>query len=168
MESSIAELIGTVGISTAVVIAVFWYIFTRWFDGKQEEQLRRLNVQLDRFSAIDQDLRKKREETYAEIWKASGALPQWPRVEVTSGELYDLSSQLKKWYFEKGGIYLSDEARKKYTPVQERINSYAQEDGQEVFSGESQAYEEIRKAFSDLRTELTRDLQSRVRHLVQP
>jgi hypothetical protein len=73
---------------------------------------------------IDTDLRTRRIEVYADLWQKTGLLPQWPRNhELTYQELQHLTSDLRAWYFERGGIYLSTSARKAYGDLQESLES---------------------------------------------
>ena len=111
-------------------------------------------------SAVDVELRTQRTRAYAALWSRTGALPQWPRNDdIQYDDLQTLSEDLRDWYFQTGGIYLSTSARGVYGSVQEAIHA--------VLSGRSTGhvadadYEAIRKACSSLRTELTEDLLSR-------
>ena len=125
---------------------------------KRAEEMHK--VALAMASAIDTDLRGRRFTVYAELWKKTGTLPQWPRnPEVTYSDLGELTGHLRDWYFINGGIYLSATARSAYGEVQETIISILDKKQSGLVSDSD--YESIRKKCSSLRTELTRDLLSR-------
>jgi hypothetical protein len=119
---------------------------------------------------VDLDMRKRRLDVYAELWTATALLPKWPRNEnLTFEQLQELQTTLKNWYFNKGGIYLSrstfDHA---YTPLQDKLTDIAKFGlkgpvplAQSLATDQRDAYEEVSSACSNLRTSLTRDVQSR-------
>jgi hypothetical protein len=95
-------------------------------------------------------------------------LPKWPRAtDVTYAKLHTLSEGLRDWYFLEGGIYLSEEARKAYGNVQENVCLTVQgkQDEQDKTISDAE-YDKLVDCCSALRTELTRDLQSRKRAFV--
>jgi hypothetical protein len=125
---------------------------------KRAEELHR--VLLAAATTVDSDLRAHRIEVYSELWKKTGLLPQWPRnQQLTYQQLRQLTTDLRDWYFEHGGMYLSRNARDAYGKVQEAMGSVltAHEDG--VVS--ELDYDAVRTQCSTLRSELTEDLLSR-------
>jgi len=125
---------------------------------KRAEELHKSTLAMA--STVDTDLRGRRITAYAELWKKTGTLPQWPRNrELTYQDLRALTDELRKWYFETGGMYLSTTARKAYGELQESLTSVLakNEDGK-VSDAD---YDSARGRCSALRTELTRDLLSR-------
>ena len=110
---------------------------------------------------IDSDLRKRRIDAYAPLWKATGLLPQWPRAsDVTYAQLQDLSRQLRAWYYEMGGIYLSRSShRDAYSPLQDALKELGQAGKSGVISETD--YNDVRKLCSRLRTALANDIESR-------
>lgn len=109
---------------------------------------------------IDTDLREKRHDVYRELWTMTKIVPKYPapnRLEFAA--LSDFSYTLRDWYFETGGIYMSEAARDRYFEVQEVIQSVQSEKRSPVL--EPAQYDRVREACSKLRTELARDLQSR-------
>ncbi len=89
---------------------------------RRAEELHR--VLLATATTIDSDLRAHRIEVYCELWKKTGLLPQWPRnQQLTYAELRQFTTDLRDWYFERGGMYLSRSAREAYGKVQEALNS---------------------------------------------
>jgi hypothetical protein len=159
----------TGGVAFAVVIAVFFFksVTEKLIEGAEkrfESALRRSESLhqslLSTATTIDTDLRTHRIEVYAELWKRTGSLPKWPRnLDLDYQELQHLTSDLRKWYFERGGMYLSTTARKAYGDVQEAFASVLKEKKGGTVSEDD--YDVIRDQCSALRNELTRDLLSR-------
>jgi hypothetical protein len=110
---------------------------------------------------IDVDLRKRRIEVYAELWKLTALLPMWPKASgVTYEQLMRFSESLRTWYFERGGMYLSRSTHKNaYTPLQEALMELLQAHPSGEISDKH--YECIRKRCSTLRTALAGDIESR-------
>ncbi|WP_299131965.1 hypothetical protein [uncultured Amaricoccus sp.] len=125
---------------------------------RRAEELNRSMLELTQ--AIDIDLRGRRVVVYEELWKLTSLLPLYPRPNpVTLQTLLTFSESLRNWYFDKGGMYLSERARDAYFGVQEEIQRHVVEADERPLS--SDAYEMIRKKCSTLRTELADDLISR-------
>jgi len=127
---------------------------------KRSEELQRSTLALA--TAVDTDLRQRRIDVYADLWKKTGALPRWPRnFELTYQDLLDLTADLRSWFFDTGGMFLSAKAREAYGDVQESLTSVLRDnkDGQ-IKVGESD-YDAILARCSALRAELTHDLLSR-------
>jgi hypothetical protein len=71
---------------------------------------------------VDLDLRKSRIDVYKILWEKTGTLPKWPRnAELTYDNVRRLTKELRDWYFEMGGLYLSRSARVAYGALQEQI-----------------------------------------------
>jgi hypothetical protein len=113
---------------------------------------------------VDEALRDKRLTLYKDLWRKTGLLPKWPRrSDLTYEQLEEFSQELRKWYFDEGGIFLSEKARGTYGKLQDAIGEVltpapkgvvSQRDGKDV-------YEIVRARCSDLRSQLARDLLSR-------
>lgn len=114
---------------------------------------------------IDESLRLARLEVYKLLWKKTELLPKWPRAnDVTYDKLGNLSKEFRDWYFGTGGIYLSKRARKAYEAVQTGLCQLVEANSANAVENISGTeYDLIRDYCSALRTELTRDLQSRKR-----
>lgn len=110
---------------------------------------------------IDLDLRKKRVEAYAPLWRATALLPKWPRAPgLTYEDLYRFSGQLRAWYFEVGGMFLSRSThRDGYGPLQDAIAGLHKQ-GKAGPLDETD-YDAIRDKCSALRTGLANDIESR-------
>ena len=111
-------------------------------------------------SAVDTDLRAKRIPLYAELWEKTGLLPRWPwNTELEYQELQQLTRDFRDWYFKRGGMYLSENARDAYFEVQKCINAILEKNQAGRVSRDD--YEAVREKCSALRTELTGDLLTR-------
>ena len=74
---------------------------------------------LEMRSKIDEALLHKRTELYKVLWDKTKILPKWPREDnVTYEKLICFSTELRKWYFDGGGLYLSRSAQRAYAKVQ--------------------------------------------------
>lgn len=159
----------TGGVAVAIVLAVLFVksLTEKIVDAAQkrfESALKRAEElhksTLAMASTVDTDLRGRRITVYAELWKKTGTLPQWPRNrELVYEDLRALTDELRKWYFATGGMYLSTTARKAYGEVQEALTSVlANKQAGKVSDAD---YDSVRGKCSALRSELTRDLLSR-------
>ena len=110
---------------------------------------------------IDLDLRKRRIEVYAPLWRATSLLPKWPRDEtVTYAQLARLGHELRQWYYEVGGMFLSRTTHDEgYGPLQGAIAAVVEEGRSGPLSAAD--YEAVRKRCSTLRSLLAADLESR-------
>jgi hypothetical protein len=125
-----------------------------------QQALRAFESALQVGSRIDIDLRKRRMGVYKDLWRYTEILPKWPRDPgVTYEALGEFSKTLRTWYFRTGGMYLSKDAQKAYSDVQEKIRGILEE----VQSGpiEDKHYDEVRDACSALRAQMTEDMLSR-------
>ncbi len=111
---------------------------------------------------IDEGLRAKREADYLKLWTLTGLIPKYPRAEdVTHAELDRLSRDMRDWYFDGGGLYLSRQARKAYGDVQDGLQPMIRNAADARIGDEE--YDLLQARCSRLRTELTSDLLSRER-----
>jgi hypothetical protein len=110
----------------------------------------------------DTDLRDKRIPQYLALWKLLEDLAKYARPrQLTFADLQQLSASLRQWYFEQGGLFLSDKSRDAYFALQEEIK--------EVLAGgvppqsevDETTYEALRQKGSTLRTALTQDVGTR-------
>lgn len=120
-------------------------------------------------SEIDLDLRERREKPYRELWDKTRLLPKWPRSDnVTYEKLDQFRKELRDWYFDGGGIYLSADSMDAYRDLQETIRAVIDPDkgktSQAIRPEErirTEDYDAIRDRCSGLRSEMTNDLVSR-------
>lgn len=117
---------------------------------------------------VSEEMRQLRLTSYPALWKLTGDFSRWPRMTNTYVDLDALHGQLRSWYYDVGGLHLSENSRARYGDVQAlmdvhlRVHDHdtttpAQAD--ETVSGG--AYESLMDACSALRLALTEDLESR-------
>ncbi len=159
----------TGGAAIAIVVAVFFLksvadkvalAAVRRFESAlaRTEELHR--ALLATATTIDSDLRAHRIEVYSELWKGTSLLPQWPRnQQLTYPQLQQFRTDLRDWYFERGGMYLSHNAFEAYRNVQEALGAVLAES--KDCPVKDHDYDSVRTQCSKLRSELANDLLSR-------
>jgi hypothetical protein len=109
---------------------------------------------------VDASLIRKRERLYRQLWRMTSVLPRWPSSHAcTYTDITHLDGVLKDWYFDGGGLYLSEQARSAYGVLRASMDALPERLG--VLSDVD--YERLFQAATKLRTELTKDLFSRER-----
>jgi len=124
---------------------------------------------IDARAKVDASLRETRIPVYKELWKKTELLPKWSRSEdITYERLDQFSSELRDWYFNQGGVFLSERARAAYGNLQDTIHFVLPKKEKIVLPKKEKKhnlsiedYEQVRQMCSKLRTELTNDLLSR-------
>lgn len=112
---------------------------------------------------VYEELWKKRFDAYKVVFQISSALPLYPESVILSAEeLKEVSEKLRDWYFDGGGMLLSNVSRDAYFDVQESIKNILKDGKQNEFIS-SVDYDAVRNKFSTLRTEFSNDLMSRKR-----
>jgi hypothetical protein len=92
-----------VGGAAGLVSAIITYFSTR---GK---------IRLDLAAAYDKQLQESRLESYKELWGMMEQLARYGRDEsVTYAVIHSISQKTRTWYFQKGGIYLTERSRAPY------------------------------------------------------
>jgi hypothetical protein len=114
----------------------------------------------------DTELRRERLAVYAELWSRLEVLNKYgresPRLSRVDAE--KLVRELKQWYFQVGGIYLSQPARNDYFALQDALQhavATASSEAASLASADDAAFEFVRVRSSRLRTSLTRDVGTR-------
>ena len=72
----------------------------------------------------NEELRNWRLKVYPAVWRLTSIVPRWPQADPTYHDLWELHLALRKWYFESGGLYLSENARARYGEMQELLDAY--------------------------------------------
>ena len=109
----------------------------------------------------DRALQIKRLKVYPELWELTQTLPKWPRDTVTNGTLAKFSQDMQNWYFQTGGLYMSDRTQRAYRHVQEAMEDIGPQDRNELDDISGEEYETVRKRCSTMRTQMTLDLGTR-------
>lgn len=129
---------------------VLGVIFKSWYDYK---------------TTVLKQLWEKRYENYKVLLQLTGLLPLYPeKAEVRYKDILEVSGKMRDWYFSEGGLLLSKRTRDKYFEVQMKMQSMLENRSEQEMPEEiNDVYDTIRKKFSELRTEMTDDLLSRIR-----
>jgi len=146
-DTSQSVLIGGVA---GIVSAVITYFSTR------------SKIRLDLAAQYDKDLQESRLKAYKELWAMLEPLVRYARDEtVTYTVIHTISIETRKWYFQNGGIYLTERSREPYfdlkkamQPVLDAAECKSQPD-KEI---DPQQLERIVAAGSTLRTVLSDDI----------
>jgi hypothetical protein len=120
----------------------------------------------------DTDLRRDRLMAYTALWALLEDLnkygPAPKRLSLVQVER--LATDLTRWYFQVGGIYLSEPTRDVYFALQDALEdartSLRRSEGG-VPAVEGAAFESLRERGSRLRTSLTRDVGTRKQLMVR-
>lgn len=126
-----------------------------------------LQRSLESTAQLDVDLRNKRESAYKSLWSLSSPISRFPpNVRVTYADVEHMLVSMREWYFiEHGGLYLSRPAQQAYSDAAAELTRLCQAKGSEsVWKDSEDNYYQMHRALSTLRTELTEDLQTRVRN----
>jgi hypothetical protein len=115
-------------------------------------------------SLYDIELRRKRMDAYAELWKLLEPLAYWaPQSPLTYAKLASVSRTLRKWYFVSGGLVLSKRTRAPYFNLQQALTELSAGDRATSEKRLEEDTRDIVKALaSRLRTATTDDVASRV------
>ena len=113
----------------------------------------------------DIELRKHRIEAYQALWKILEPLAYYsPPSAVTYAVARDLSQALRSWYFEVGGLFLSEGSREAYFDLQKGLGGVIKEplDARYRPLG-PRRFDRLRSLASTLRTASTQDVATRVK-----
>ena len=122
-----------------------------------------LKFQKDLAAEYDKDLRANRIKAYIKLWALLQPLAKYARPgRVTHVSLGELSIELRRWYFEDGGLFLSEKSRDAYFALQTGITT-AMEQTQAARDKEldDPIFEKIRKLVSNVRTSMANDVGTR-------
>lgn len=98
------------GVVSAGLSSIVTYLATRW------------KIRLELEAEYDKELRGIRIKVYKNLWETLQPLARYsPPEPVTYNIIKDLSEEMRKWYFEEGGIYLSKRSRKPYFNLKESL-----------------------------------------------
>ncbi|RPJ51603.1 MAG: hypothetical protein EHM21_02320 [Chloroflexi bacterium] len=109
----------------------------------------------------NKDLRAKRIDEYRRLWQLTEVFPRYERPQgLFIKDLQCFQTNLQKWYFQQGGLFLSDRSQPAYFAVkkllQDTIKKCKPEDPVETNTDE-----EIYQAVRSLRRALAEDVGTR-------
>jgi hypothetical protein len=162
MWEAIVAVIGLVGSAAGAIWAA--YVGTR----------RRVLAELE--GRYDAELRDSRLRVYPQLWAALEPLAKYAREppgRPRRTEIEDLARNLRRWYFEEGGLYLSAEAREAYFQLQDALTAVIESNRWAAGTDSSdeldaQTFQALRQIGSWLRTTLTYDVGTRRRFSLAP
>jgi hypothetical protein len=119
-------------------------------------------IRRDLAAQYDADLRRERIAVYKQLWSKLEPLAKYaPTKTFTCDDAYVLASALRCWYFEDGGLFLSEPARNAYFDLQEALKTVEERSDQPVPNLGT-----LMDRGSDLRTQLTRDVGTRAQPML--
>ena len=125
----------------------------------------RWKIRKDLEARYDASLRDLRLKVYVELWALLKPLAAFGSQDYPGrGELDDLAAQLRDWYFARGGLYLSREARGIYFRLQRALRTVVSStrwEEEDLVRIDDATFEELREIGSRLRTKLTLDVGTR-------
>ena len=111
--AAVIAVLGVIGTAVASTIAVM-------IKGRKDREIAELKVGQDLLIEYDKDLRMRRIACYEKLLNLMLPLAKYPEPDPLSySKLSLLSVNLRRWYFEGGGLYMSEETRNKYFDLQD-------------------------------------------------
>lgn len=109
----------------------------------------------------DRDLREKRVAAYQELWRRTKRVPRHRLAgEVTRNTMREVREDWHDWYYDGGGIYMSEAVRSKYFDATQALEDAADVVDDRVLSpGE---YDGVYARVKALRDALTGDIGARL------
>lgn len=152
MADSVVVAVAT-GLASAIVGGVLTYVTTF------------KKIRLDLAAQYDADLRRDRIGVYKTLWKCTEPLARYARQQdFTHQDALTLATALRCWYFEEGGIFLSEPARDAYFELQKALKTL-HGDLQQPVPGP--VLDKLMEIGSALRTQLSQDVGTRVQALLR-
>jgi hypothetical protein len=122
----IAAAVAVLGVIGTAVASTFAVVIK----GQKDREIADLKVGQDLLIEYDKDLRARRIISYEKLLNLMLPLAKYPEPEpLTYSKLSLLSINLRRWYFEGGGLYMSEETRDKYFDLQDGFKTVIQKQG---------------------------------------
>jgi hypothetical protein len=147
-----------IGLISGIVGAVITYFTTR------------SKIRLELTAEYDKELRKKRLEVYQELWKLLKPLARFSRENpITYQIVKDTSENMRNWYFDTGGIFLTKESRIPYFALKKEMQKIIDNDDLEksVEMIREEELNPILRQGNSLRTSLSEDIGTRKKPWIQ-
>lgn len=116
----------------------------------------------------DIKLREERIEAYKQLWTELERLAYYApaETELTHGAVRELAGALRKWYFETGGLLMSEATREAYFDLQRALRSVGNAHVRAGHPLEDPTAKAVKQLGSRLRTTTTDDVATRVGPLI--
>jgi len=142
----------TSGLASAVVAGALTYVTAV------------LKIRRDLAAQYDADLRRDRIAVYKQLWSKLEPLAKYaPAKALTCDDAHGLAAALRSWYFEEGGLFLSEPARNAYFGLQEALKTVSEHSKQRL---PDPMLALLMERGSELRTQLTRDVGTRAQPML--
>jgi hypothetical protein len=114
---------------------------------------------------VNEELRGRRIDAYPAVYRLTAALSLWPPARMSYEELFQLTLELRQWYFTTGGLYLSARSRERYGEMKQLICAYldelAEEEERSAHDVPLGVYDDLTITTRAFRNSLTEDLETR-------
>ncbi len=111
----------------------------------------------------DIKLREERIEAYKRLWKELDRLAYYaPEKPLTYGVAHELATALRTWYFDIGGLLMSEGTRESYFDLQRALKALGETHATENTDLPSPTRDALKQLGSRLRTSTTDDVATRV------
>ena len=125
----------------------------------------RSKIRLDMRVEYDKSLHEKRLALYKDLWPKTEPLARFsPHCILTYNILKNVTEELRRWYFNEGGIYLSKRSRKPYFALKRELQRVLEDDHlvkQPDGPIDTKLRDAVLDAASRLRTSLADDVRAR-------
>lgn len=112
-------------------------------------------------TAADIDLRKHRIDVYRDLWKRLETLAFFAGPRVTYEDVGALARSAREWYFQQGGLFLSERTRDPYSDVQLALHGILlQERSDDLLAVGEDSVRVLRELASRLRATMTEEVET--------
>lgn len=123
-----------------------------------------MKIRQDLAAQYDADLRHDRIKVYKKLWKSLEPLARYaPPGEFTLNKAHELAVALRAWYFEEGGLFLSEAARDAYFALQDTLKDIGLPSDEPV---PPETLKLLMSKGSTLRTHLSSDVGTRAKAML--
>jgi hypothetical protein len=137
-------------LAVAALTAGATFLATRW------------KVSKDFDIEIARAVRSDRIEVYPKLWALTERLAFYAKErDLTYSDALDLGSALRRWYYQEGGIFLSENSRDAYFELHEALKAVYTSKPVQSEPLKPREFFSIQRPSSNLRTALARDLGTR-------
>lgn len=124
-----------------------------------------MKIRQDLAAQYDADLRRDRIGVYKRLWTLLQPLARYaPPGEFSFSKGHELATALRAWYFEEGGLFLSEPARDAYFALQDALKAL---DGPSADAVPAETLKALMDVGSTLRTHLSEDVGTRAKAMLR-
>jgi hypothetical protein len=142
-----------VGVASALGSALLTYMTTF------------VKIRQDLAAQYDADLRQDRISVYKQLWQCTEPLARYaPERVFTFHDAHALAADLRRWYFEQGGLFLSEPARDAYFELQKALKTLEEDSDRPL---PNPTLEKLMEKGSAVRTQLSKDVGTRAQAILR-